>query len=99
MFLSVAYPVNTFGRAAGKLDDVFVNNDYVQRNFPKFNTLTSREKEILQQIGSGTKRDQIADKLYISKHTLDVHRKHIREKLDIHNSCELFRFISAFIFE
>jgi len=44
-------------------------------------TLTSREIEVLQQIGGGNRNRDIAERLFISEETVKVHIKHIMEKL------------------
>lgn len=44
-------------------------------------TLTTREVEVLDQIASGSKNRDIADRLGISEETVKVHIKHIMEKL------------------
>jgi DNA-binding NarL/FixJ family response regulator len=44
-------------------------------------TLTSREVEVLEQIGGGNRNRDIAEKLFISEETVKVHIKHIMEKL------------------
>jgi len=45
--------------------------------------LTEREKEILQQIVSGLTKQQIADKLFLSFHTVNTHLKNIYNKLHV----------------
>ena len=50
--------------------------------------LTSREKEILQMICRGLLSKEIADKLNISIHTVNNHRKNILKKLGVDNSIE-----------
>jgi len=45
--------------------------------------LTSRETEVLKLISLGHSNQEIADKLFISKHTVISHRKNITEKLGI----------------
>lgn len=45
--------------------------------------LSSRETMILKQIALGLTNKEIADKLYISIHTVVTHRKHITQKLGI----------------
>ncbi|MFA8436253.1 MAG: response regulator transcription factor [Marinifilaceae bacterium] len=47
------------------------------------NGLSSREKNILQHIAQGLTNKEIADKLFISIHTVVTHRKHITRKLGI----------------
>ena len=44
-------------------------------------TLTSREIEVLQQLGGGNRNRDIANKLFISEETVKVHIKHVMEKL------------------
>jgi DNA-binding NarL/FixJ family response regulator len=44
-------------------------------------SLTGREVEILQQVANGQKNRAIAEKLYISEHTVKAHLKNILEKL------------------
>lgn len=95
-FVTVDNPVSVFGKMAAKLSKLLDDDNYIRMNYKKFALLTQRECQILKLIGLGKSRNQIADSLFISKHTFDNHRKHIREKLGIHNISELFRFISAF---
>lgn len=54
--------------------------------------LTSREREILQLIAEGKANKEIAAHLKISFKTVDTHRMHIMEKLDIHNTADLVRY-------
>jgi DNA-binding NarL/FixJ family response regulator len=43
--------------------------------------LTMREVEVLQEIAGGNRNRDIAEKLFISEHTVKIHIKHIMEKL------------------
>jgi DNA-binding CsgD family transcriptional regulator len=54
--------------------------------------LTKREKEILKFIYEGHTSKQIAEKLYISKRTVESHRANILHKTNSHNTAELIRF-------
>lgn len=55
---------------------------------PFIEDLTSMEKKILKLVGSGRKRKEIAQELYISERTLSNHLQHIYEKLDVTSSVE-----------
>ncbi|PRD47939.1 response regulator [Sphingobacterium haloxyli] len=44
--------------------------------------ITRREKEVLSLIAEGFTSSQIADKLFISTHTVDSHRKNLMEKFN-----------------
>ena len=46
--------------------------------------LTSRENEILKLLVDGLSKKQIAEKIFLSYHTVDVHIRHIYEKLEVH---------------
>ncbi len=47
--------------------------------------LTRREKEVLSEAALGLTTQQIADKLFISTHTVDSHRKNLIEKFKTSN--------------
>lgn len=57
-----------------------------------YETLTSREREILQMTVEGQTSQEIGDKLAISPRTVEVHRSNFMNKLGIHNQAELIRF-------
>src|SRR5213080_94362 len=54
--------------------------------------LTDREREVLQLIAEGKTNKEIATVLSVSINTVETHRKHIMEKLDLHNTAEIVRF-------
>ena len=51
--------------------------------------LSDRELEVFTLIGEGLTTRQIADKLHLSVKTIETHRAHIKEKLNLKNSTEL----------
>ncbi len=57
-----------------------------------YESLTPREKEILDLIGAGLTNDEIARKLVLSVHTVQTHRSHIMEKLELHNRAQLVTY-------
>jgi DNA-binding NarL/FixJ family response regulator len=62
--------------------------------------LTSREIEVLQLIAEGKANKQTASELGIGLKTVEKHREHLMEKLDIHDTAGLTRYaISAGIIE
>ena len=54
--------------------------------------LSDRELEILELIGKGNEVRQIAKRLHLSPKTVETHRAHIKDKLDLKNSREVARF-------
>ena len=62
--------------------------------------LTSREMEVLQLIAEGKANKETAAELGIGMKTVEKHREHLMEKLDIHDTAGLTRYaISAGIIE
>lgn len=53
--------------------------------------LSDREIEVFHLIGEGRTTRQIAQKLHLSLSTVETHRAHIKEKLNLRNSAELMR--------
>jgi len=58
----------------------------------RYDGLTDREREILVLIAEGHTNAQIADRLFISVKTVQTHRAHIMEKLDLHDRSLLVRY-------
>ncbi|PIV24037.1 MAG: DNA-binding response regulator [Deltaproteobacteria bacterium CG_4_8_14_3_um_filter_45_9] len=54
--------------------------------------LSSREREILKLIAEGQSVAQIASLLCISKKTVEAHKAHIMEKLNIHDKVGLIKY-------
>ncbi len=54
-------------------------------------TLSDREKEIFRLIGEGLTTGAIADQLFLSTHTIDSHREHLKRKLNASSAHELSR--------
>lgn len=50
--------------------------------------LTEREKDVLLLIRQGFASKEIADRMDISKHTVDRHRQNVIEKLQVHNTTQ-----------
>jgi DNA-binding NarL/FixJ family response regulator len=49
-------------------------------------SLTKREKEILKLLVDGLSKNNIAEKLFLSYHTVDAHIRKIYEKLEVHSA-------------
>lgn len=69
-------------------------DDYVRQLAGKgivdrYDALSEREREIFQLVAEGHSNKEIADILSISPATVETHRAHILQKLDLHNTAEL----------
>lgn len=54
--------------------------------------LGARERQVLQLVAEGNTSQQIANQLHIAHSTVEVHRRNIMRKLDLHSVAELTRY-------
>jgi DNA-binding NarL/FixJ family response regulator len=71
-----------------------VLDEYVRRLADKgvvdrYESLSEREREIFQLVAEGRSTREVAELLSVSPATVETHRAHILQKLDIHNIAEL----------
>jgi two-component system, NarL family, response regulator NreC len=69
-------------------------DDYVKRLTDqgvadRYDLLSEREREIFQLVAEGRSSKDIATLLSVSPTTIETHRAHIMQKLDLHNTAEL----------
>ena len=57
--------------------------------------LTARESEVLQLVAEGSANKQVAAALGISVKTVEKHRQHLMDKLNIHDTAGLTRYAIA----
>ena len=57
-----------------------------------FSLLTTREREVLQQISEGCSTKEIASTLCVSVKTIETHRRQIMEKLKLRSVAELTKY-------
>ena len=74
-----------------------LQEDYVQALNRKgaddsYDLLTEREREILQLAAEGKTNKEIANALNLSLYTVDTHRTHILQKLNLHSVPELILY-------
>jgi len=60
---------------------------------PDISKLSEREVEILKYIKDGLASKEIAEKLFLSTRTVEVHRSNILKKLNLKNTASLLKFI------
>jgi DNA-binding NarL/FixJ family response regulator len=57
-----------------------------------YDTLTTREREILQLAAEGHTSPEIADRLFLSRRTVEAHRANLMRKLELSSQTDLIRF-------
>lgn len=54
-----------------------------------YDLLTDREKEVLQLLAEGKSNKEVATLLNLSLYTVETHRTHLMQKLNLHNTAEI----------
>ncbi|MCF8352767.1 MAG: helix-turn-helix transcriptional regulator [Bacteroidales bacterium] len=94
--LLVTCPVSEMAGYSRQISKVLDENQYFKRYFKRYCCLTSREKEIIPLVATGFKNAEIAEALFISKETVNQHRKNINSKLEFKTYYELIKFAETF---
>lgn len=88
-FVSAAIAQRLLGQALG---DVNQTKSPIDR-------LSDRELQIFRMIGQGLSTSVIAERLFISTHTIDTHRENIKHKLSLGSGGELTRLAVQWVLE
>jgi two-component system response regulator NreC len=54
-----------------------------------YDLLTDREKQVLQLLAEGKSNKEVATLLNLSPYTVETHRSHMMQKLNLHNAAEI----------
>jgi len=54
-----------------------------------YDLLTDREKQVLQLLAEGKSNKEVATLLDLSLYTVETHRTHLMQKLNLHNTAEI----------
>ena len=94
--ITVAVPLDVNHHLTNKVDRLQKENDFLRKNYSKFATLSSRERDVLKLTALGKSSNEIAEILFISTATVDTHRKHFKKKLNVSSSYEISQYAMAF---
>jgi two-component system response regulator NreC len=74
------------------LSDSAVDAYIQQAGTDPYDSLSSREREVLQLVAEGHTNPQIGKRLFISPRTVEIHRANMMTKLDLRNQTDLIRY-------
>lgn len=74
------------------LIDAYLRKMETGKTETPFDLLTDREREVLQLIAEGYTNREVAKALFISVKTVEAHRAHIMQKLNIHEIAKLVKY-------
>ncbi len=82
-----------FSPAIGKmLVEDYVRQMQEQKVEDSYDLLTTREREVLQLLAEGRSNKDVAAFLNLSLHTVETHRGHIMQKLNLHSGAEMILY-------
>lgn len=79
-----------------KLSRMHEQEEFRKKYISRFNALTGRELQILNLIIRDHNNPEIAKMLFISRNTVEQHRKNIKRKLMIKGHYEILQYALAF---
>ncbi len=83
-------------RLIHKFKRILTEWDFIEKNKASFEQLSNREIEIIILVVNGKSNPEIATALFLSRRTIEQHRKNINRKLQISRVTELNKFAYAF---
>lgn len=94
---AIATGINILGE---ELEKTTISRDYYSKEYNSISDmllvnekLSKREKEVMLLVAEELTNQQIANKLHISKRTVEGHRKNILKKLKLKNTAALIKFV------
>ena len=94
--ITMAFPIDTMHHMAAKAARLLEENNFLRRNAIRFSSLSDRERQVLKLMALGKSATESAEELFISIHTVETHRKNIRQKLEVNSYYELCEYARAF---
>lgn len=94
--ITIDTPVKQIDSLGKKMHRILDENRFVKTHFAQFAQLTKREREVLKLVCTGHANPAIAEKLFISRRTVEQHRKNINRKLETNKLAELIKYAQAF---
>jgi DNA-binding CsgD family transcriptional regulator len=96
LLLTTSNPIENLEWVSTKVERIAGEEIFVRKHFRQFQSLTTRELEILTLIAQGKTNRRISDQLFISVDTVKQHRKFIKKKTECKNTVELVKFAQSF---
>jgi DNA-binding CsgD family transcriptional regulator len=94
--ITTAYPVDAMHHMTVKAARLLEENNFLRKNFHLYSQLSKRELDVLRMMALGKSVPETAEALFISSHTVETHRKNIRQKLGTTSYFELSQYARAF---
>jgi DNA-binding CsgD family transcriptional regulator len=94
--ITIAQPVHFTENISIKAERLLEENNFLRKNYQKFQSLTKREQEILALLSLGKSAPEIASETHLSILTVNTHRRNIKNKLGTNSLVEMLEWARAF---
>lgn len=96
LVIAVAFPLDENHHMANKATRLLEEHTFLRKNLSKYVSLSKREREVLKMMALGKSSSDTAEELFISKLTVETHRKNIKNKLESNSYFELCQYARAY---
>lgn len=93
MFEAIQTVVNGKVYVCKEIQENLAKQVFEDDETPDISKLSEREVDVLKHIKDGLSSKEIAEKLFLSARTVEVHRSNILKKLNLKNTASLLKFI------
>lgn len=94
--ITMSFPIDAMHHMTAKAARLLEENNFLHKNLNQFAKLSKREREVLSLMALGKTSLETAEKLFIAQHTVETHRKNIRQKLNTSSYYEICQYARAF---
>lgn len=94
--ITIAIPIDPLHHITAKVERLLEEKNFLRNNYPNFQKLTSREREVLRLLAIGKSSPETAEILFITTTTVETHRRNIKQKLNTNSFFELCQYARAF---
>ncbi|WP_375562820.1 LuxR C-terminal-related transcriptional regulator [Bernardetia sp. OM2101] len=96
IFQSITCPITQVDDFKEEVNTLFDSSSYIEKKLSLYKEFSKREKEVIQLVCQGLEVKEIAEKLFLSPHTITKHKKNIYKKSGFSSSAELIQFALSF---
>lgn len=96
LVLRIPLLIEEFGNMSPKMEQIVKMDQFKLKHFRRFQQLSDREVEVLRLLANGYNNPQIAEQLFLSRQTVETHRKNLKRKLELRSLRDLMRYAFAF---
>ena len=96
VFQSITCPITQVDDFKEEVNILLDSSSYIEEHLSLYKAFSKREKEVIQLVCQGFEVKEIADKLFLSPHTITKHKKNIYKKSGFASNVELIQFALNF---